>query len=456
MGTEHCDFIACDLQTRWEEKSEAKAFWQQRRCQERGPMGGVTETCTERVTWQRSAQILVLSVLVSATGAMVVAYHAPGAAAQTAAPKPDELRTLYVTPLEIAEGKRVAEASCAGCHGVDGISTIPSVPHLAGQRPAYLFLELKAYQSGVRGERAMQGAVKKYLNDDALINVSAYYASLDPAQPGSTAPAAAIDPVEIGKAAAASCAGCHGEHGVSKIPGMPNLVGLDPKYLVTAMKEYQSGQRKDDMMKSLLTAVSDADLNNLALYYALQKAERAQTPSLGDPTKGKAAATTCVGCHGQQDSGGSAVNPSLAGQDAEYLAAATRAYREGLRSDETMKAPVAGLGDDIIRDISAFYANQQPQQPNVRKPLTTEEWAQRCDRCHGVNGNSTNPRFPALAAQHPEYLEKVLKAYRTRARRSPEMAAMSDGLSDEDIKNLAAHYARQKARAVVFVPLPTR
>jgi cytochrome c553 len=419
-------------------------------------MDGVTETCTERMTWRRSARIFVLSVLVPAAGATVVAHHVPRATAQTATPRPDELRTLYVTPLEIAEGKRVAEASCAGCHGLDGISTIPSVPHLAGQRPAYLFLELKAYQSGIRGERAMQGAVKKYLNDDALINVSAYYASLDPAQPASIAAPGASDPVEIGKTAAAACAGCHGEHGVSKIPGMPSLVGLDPKYLVTAMKAYQSGQRKDDMMKSLLAAVSDADLNNLALYYALQKAERAQTPSLGDQTKGKAAAATCAGCHGQQGPGGSTGNPSLAGQDAEYLAAATRAYREGSRNDETMKAAVAGLADDIIRDISAFYANQPPQQPNVRRPLTTEEWAQRCDRCHGVNGNSTNPRFPALAAQHAEYLEKVLKAYRTRARRSPEMAAMSDGLSDEDIKNLAAHYARQRARAVVFVPLPTK
>ena len=146
----------------------------------------------------------------------------------------------------------------------------------------------------------------------------------------------------------------------------------------------------------------------------------------------------------------------IRGIHAEYLAAATQAYRDGSRSDETMKALVAALDVEVIRDISAFYANQQPQQPNVRKPLTIQEWAQRCDRCHGVNGNSTNPRFPALAAQHAEYLEKVLKAYRTRARRSPEMAAMSDGLSDEETKHLAAHYARQKARAVIFVPLPSK
>jgi cytochrome c553 len=385
-----------------------------------------------------------------------MAKRAGRAAAQSAATAP-ELKTLYVTPLEIADGKRVAGASCAGCHGVDGISTIPIVPHLAGQRPPYLYLELKAYQSGARGARTMQGAVKKYLNDEAIINVSVYYGSLDPPQPAATAaPAAARDPVEAGKAAAASCGGCHGETGVSKIPGMPSLVGLDPKYFVTAIKAYQSGQRNDAMMKPLVAAFEDADLNNIALYFALQKAERAQTPSPGDQAKGKSAAGSCGGCHGQQGVSANPANPSLAGQDAEYLAAATRAYRDGGRTDETMKGVVASLGDEAIRDISAYYANQQSQQPQVRKPLSTEEWAQRCDRCHGVNGNSTNPRFPALAAQHAEYLETVLKAYRTRTRKSAEMAAMTDGLSDEEIKNLAAYYARQKARAVVFVPLPAK
>ena len=51
---------------------------------------------------------------------------------------------------DIAEGHQLAEASCAGCHGAAGISTTAGVPNLAGQRPAYLYLELKAYQSGGR------------------------------------------------------------------------------------------------------------------------------------------------------------------------------------------------------------------------------------------------------------------------------------------------------------------
>jgi cytochrome c553 len=64
--------------------------------------------------------------------------------------------------------------------------------------------------------------------------------------------------------------------------------------------------------------------------------------------------------------------------------------------------------------------------------------------------------LPALAAQRVDYLEKVLHAYRTGERKSPQMAAMSDVLTEADVENLAAYYARQKARAVVYVILPAK
>ena len=79
-----------------------------------------------------------------------------------------------------------------------------------------------------------------------------------------------------------------------------------------------------------------------------------------------------------------------------------------------------------------------------------------CDRCHGVNGNSTDPRLPALAAQRVDSLEKVLHAYREGVRKSPQMAAMSSALTEQDVENLAAYYASQKARAVIFLELPPR
>ncbi len=409
----------------------------------------------------RCAQIFFLMVFMLLVGITILGCS-PGEAPESPKVKPgesDELRATRATAVDVAEGKRVAEGSCIRCHGANGISTTKGVPHLAGQRPAYLHLELRAYQSGARGDKAMDGVVK-FLSDDALFKVAAYYASLDPAQPDATTAAKAApakpDPVSAGKAAAAGCAGCHGEAGVSKTPGMPSLIGLDPKYLMAAMKAHKSGQRKNEMMKTMLSAITEADLNNIALYYALQKPDRAQNPNAGDQAAGKAAAAACAGCHGDQGVSGNPATPSLAGQDAQYLAAALRAYKDASRSDETMKGLAAALDDNAMKNLAAFYAAQQPRPPNVQKPLTTAEWTQRCDRCHGVNGNSIDPLLPALAAQRADYLEKVLHAYRSGERRNTTMAAMAAGLTEAEVDNIAAHYARQKARPVVFMSPPSK
>lgn len=406
-------------------------------------------------------RVLILVLIALTFGIPVGGYAqvrtAPGAASTSGSSA--DLRPAYATPQEIAEGKRVADASCASCHGPTGISTMKGVPHIAGQRPGYLYTELLDYQSGARGDNAMAKAVQ-FLKDDVLVKVSAYYAGLEPAQPSAAgvvkAPTARPDPASAGKAAAAGCAGCHGETGITKIPGMPSLIGLDPKYFVAAVNAYKSGQRKHDMMKTLVSALSDADLNNIALFYALQKPGKAQTPSPGNQAAGKAAAAACAGCHGEGGISANAATPSLAGQDAQYFADAMRAYKDGSRAEPSMKAPAASVDDNTTKNLAAYYANQQPKQPAVKKPLTTAELAQRCDRCHGVNGNSTDPRSPALAAQRADYLEQAMRAYRKGGRKSKAMAAMLDGLSDAEIERLAAHYASQRARSVVYVILPPK
>lgn len=391
---------------------------------------------------------------------VAIAGFATSAAAQNSTVmtgNANDLRPLYADAGDIAEGKRLADSSCAGCHGANGISANPGVPNLAGQRPAYLYLELRAYQSGVRGDSAMNNAVK-FLNDDALVKVAAYFSSLEPAQPRPASGSAAVvpkpDALQAGKSAAAVCTGCHGESGITKTPGMPNLVGLDPKYFVAAINDYKNGQRKNELMKSMAVAISDANATNMALYFALQKPAPAKTPAPGDAAKGKAAADACAGCHGEQGVSGTPTTPSLAGQDAEYTAAALRAYKDGTRNNETMKGLATPLDDAAIKNLAAYYATQQPQAPKVRKPLTTQEWTERCERCHGLNGNSTSPRLPALAGQRTDYLIKVLLAYRTGARKSPEMAAMSGDLTENDIDNLAAYFAGQRARSVLYVVTP--
>ena len=367
-----------------------------------------------------------------------------------------DLRAVYATPQDIAEGKKLAEANCVRCHGANGVSATAGVPHLAGQRAAYVYQQLKAYKEPGRPQSPMSGAVK-FLADDGLVKVSAYFASLDPprAAPGSKG-APKTDPIAAGKAASQACAGCHGENGVSAMPGTPSLVALDPKYFATAMHEYKSGQRKNDMMKPMAAGLSDGDVANLALYYALLKPAKTGNAAKGDAAAGKAAATSCAGCHGDNGVSGNPNTPSLAGQDSEYLHAATKAYKDGGRAEETMKGIAGALDDKTMRDLAAYYAAQTPQPVAVKKPLTTAEWVDRCDRCHGVNGNSIEPHVPALAAQRADWIEPVLAAYRSGARKSTAMSAMSSGLTDADIREIAAYYSRQAARPVVFVVVPAK
>ncbi len=404
---------------------------------------------------KQDARPVLYLAFMSLAGIFSPSCYAATPAAQSAAA--DDLRAAYATPQDIAEGKRVAAASCASCHGSDGIAKSKDTPHIAGQRPGYMLTELRVYQSGNRGNTPMNNAVK-FLSEDALVKVAAYYASLDPASPASGSRAkgaSAPDPVAAGKAAAAGCSGCHGDIGISDQAGMPSLSGLDPKYLIDAMRAYKTGQRKDDMMKTLVSALSDTEISNISLFYALQKPGKAKTPSPGDQAAGKSAATACAGCHGETGvSTGTA--PSLAGQDAQYFLMAMRAYKSGARADEAMKAPATSVDETVIKNLAAFYANQQPQPPRVRKPLTTAEMADRCNRCHGVDGNSIDPRAPALASQRAEYMERVLRAYQKGERKSKAMNAMLDGLSETDIQGLAGHYSRMKARSVVFMPLPAK
>lgn len=67
-----------------------------------------------------------------------------------------------------------------------------------------------------------------------------------------------------------------------------------------------------------------------------------------------------------------------------------------------------------------------------------------CIGCHGVDGNSVVPMFPKLAGQHAAYLETSIKAYQTQERKggnAVQMYAMVANLSDQDIADLAAHFA---------------
>ncbi|STX27652.1 cytochrome c4 [Legionella beliardensis] len=69
--------------------------------------------------------------------------------------------------------------------------------------------------------------------------------------------------------------------------------------------------------------------------------------------------------------------------------------------------------------------------------------AATCVACHGPQGNSTNPLWPNIAGQHASYLEKQLYDFKkVKTRDVPVMTTIAATLSDQDIKELAAYYAK--------------
>lgn len=98
----------------------------------------------------------------------------------------------------------------------------------------------------------------------------------------------------------------------------------------------------------------------------------------------------------------------------------------------------------------AAAPNAQPAQAGAAAPtgdpLKGREKTQMCDGCHGIDGWRTAfpevYRVPKLGGQHEAYLVAALKQYKSGDRSHPSMRAIAGGLSDADIANLAAYYAR--------------
>ena len=83
-------------------------------------------------------------------------------------------------------------------------------------------------------------------------------------------PVHAAGDVQAGKAKTAACAACHGANGQGVAPN-PALAGKKEDQLIQDMKDYKSGKRDNAVMKGMVSALSDQDIENVAAYYASLK-----------------------------------------------------------------------------------------------------------------------------------------------------------------------------------------
>jgi cytochrome c553 len=404
---------------------------------------------------RKSLPVLLLFAVI-----LLVPQCAWGQNAAITTPVTEKERAALLPTFQMIEtGRTVADAACAQCHGLDGLSRSEGQPHLAGQRAIYLYRVLSDYHNSGRDNETSEHA-SNFLNDESMLAVAAYYASLRPA-PAVVVPEEEGEPESLGgdpftgiRKSLRKCTKCHDETGNSEASGMPSLTAQSAEYFVTSMNAYVDGGRKHKLMKKLVGAMDESTIKEMGLFYAVQKPLITETQGEGDIEAGAELAEDCAICHGADGNAQEDEMPTVAGQDARYFIKAMQAYKDGKRVHENMFEAVEALNDSEISDLAAFYAAQQPLRRDVRMPFTSAEWVERCERCHGIDGNSTDPRFPMLAGQDRAYLKKALQDYAAGGRLSSTMHAMADPLSNYDIKKIVNHYATREPKSVVYVNLP--
>ncbi len=147
-----------------------------------------------------------------------------------------------------------------------------------------------------------------------------------------------------------------------------------------------------------------------------------------DIEAGKAKTAVCAGCHGADGNSAAAIWPKLAGQHASYIAKQLKDFKSGVRKDATMQGMAAGLNDDDIANVAAYYASQTiseapfndaiiAQGENIYRGGITETSAAACMSCHSPKGTGNAPAaYPSLKSQHADYISSQLAKFKAGTR----------------------------------------
>lgn len=168
--------------------------------------------------------------------------------------------------------------------------------------------------------------------------------------------------VKAGETKIAMCIGCHGIKGYQasfpEVYKVPKISGQSAPYIVAALNAYKKGERKHPTMRGIADNMSEQDMADVAAYYAVHgKVEGETLPAKAAEAPAKVAELikkgACMSCHG--DNFAKPIDPSypkIAGQHADYLFVALKAYKVENNAN-------VGRANGIMGGIAKQYSNAE-------------------------------------------------------------------------------------------------
>ncbi|SDM23948.1 Cytochrome c553 [Oryzisolibacter propanilivorax] len=165
---------------------------------------------------------------------------------------------------------------------------------------------------------------------------------------------------QAGSGKVAMCIGCHSIPGYQasfpEVYKVPMISGQGAPYIAAALHAYQKGERLHPTMRGIADSLSDQDIADVAAFYAAQGPQGDQAPKAREPGEKVAPLLqkgACVSCHG--DNFSKPIDPSypkIAGQHADYLFAALKAYKAS-------PGEYVGRSNGVMGGIAKQFSNAE-------------------------------------------------------------------------------------------------
>lgn len=172
-----------------------------------------------------------------------------------------------------------------------------------------------------------------------------------------------------GQSIAANCSSCHGSQGNNTTSNtIPRLAQQVAPYIVKQLHDFKSGARKNSIMSTMASMLSDQGMRDVAAYFSSQKIAGGKKGDASLMEQGRriysggvseTSVPACASCHGADGTGVTPVYPRLGGQHAAYIIAQLKAFKakERTNDESSVMRDIAGRLDEHQMKALAEYLN---------------------------------------------------------------------------------------------------